>query len=60
MVFRLLYASINEEVVHGIPGPRKLKSGDIISIDMGAVVNGYYGDAAVTIPVGEVTPRYKD
>ncbi|MGI6488470.1 MAG: type I methionyl aminopeptidase [Syntrophomonadaceae bacterium] len=50
-------ASINEEVVHGIPGPRKLKSGDIISIDMGAVVNGYYGDAAVTIPVGEVTPE---
>ncbi|MHB1419578.1 MAG: type I methionyl aminopeptidase [Bacillota bacterium] len=48
-------ASINEEVVHGIPGLRKLKNGDIISIDIGAVINGYYGDAAVTLPVGEVT-----
>ncbi|MHB1127433.1 MAG: type I methionyl aminopeptidase [Bacillota bacterium] len=47
-------ASINEEVVHGIPGLRQLKNGDIISIDIGAVINGYYGDAAVTLPVGEV------
>ena len=47
-------ASINEEVVHGIPGLTKLKSGDIISIDVGAVKDGYYGDAAVTLPVGEV------
>jgi len=46
--------SINEEVVHGIPSLRKLKSGDIISIDVGAEKNGYCGDAAVTLPVGEV------
>jgi len=48
-------ASINEEVVHGIPSLRPLKSGDIISIDIGAVINGYYGDAAVTLPVGEIS-----
>lgn len=47
-------ASVNEEVVHGIPGLRKLKSGDNVSIDIGAVINGYYGDAAITVPVGEV------
>ena len=47
-------ASVNEEVVHGIPGSRKLKDGDIISIDVGAGINGYYGDSAVTVPVGEV------
>lgn len=46
--------SVNEEVVHGIPGLRKLVNGDIISIDIGAMVNGYHGDAAVTLPVGEV------
>jgi methionyl aminopeptidase len=46
--------SINEEVVHGIPGLRQLKFGDIISIDIGAAINGYVGDAAVTLPVGEV------
>lgn len=48
-------ASINEEVVHGIPGLRDLKSGDIISIDIGAVINGYYGDAATTLPVGTIS-----
>ncbi|MBP2651537.1 MAG: methionine aminopeptidase, type [Firmicutes bacterium] len=47
-------ASINEEVVHGIPGLRKLKSGDNVSIDIGTVINGYNGDAAITVPVGEV------
>ncbi len=47
-----LCASINSEVVHGIPCGRKLKSGDIISLDLGAEVEGYYGDAAVTYPVG--------
>lgn len=46
--------SVNEEVVHGIPGLRKLKNGDNVSIDIGAVINGYYGDAAITVPVGEV------
>jgi len=49
--------SINEEVVHGIPSLRKLKSGDNVSIDIGAIVNGYNGDAAVTLPVGEVDPE---
>lgn len=48
-------ASVNEEVVHGIPGLRKLKDGDIISIDVGAVINGYYGDSALTLPVGSVS-----
>lgn len=47
-------ASINEEVVHGIPGLRKLKNGDNVSIDIGAVINGYNGDAAITVGVGEV------
>ncbi len=50
-------ASINEELVHGIPGLRKLKNGDIISIDIGAVYKGFFGDAAVTLPVGEVSPE---
>lgn len=49
-----LCVSINEEVVHGIPGPRRLKDGDIVSIDVGANLNGYFGDAAITLPVGEV------
>ena len=48
-------ASVNEEVVHGIPGLRALKTGDIISIDIGAVINGYYGDAAQTLPVGTIS-----
>jgi methionyl aminopeptidase len=47
--------SINEEVVHGIPGSRTLKEGDIVSIDIGAVVDGFYGDMARTYPVGEVS-----
>jgi methionyl aminopeptidase len=48
--------SINEQVVHGIPSSRPLVTGDIVSIDMGAVLEGYYGDCAVTVPVGETTP----
>jgi methionyl aminopeptidase len=50
-------ASVNEEVVHGIPSPRALIEGDIISIDMGAKLDGFYGDSAVTVPVGQVTPE---
>ncbi|EGO65330.1 type I methionyl aminopeptidase [Acetonema longum] len=46
--------SVNEQVVHGIPGLRKLKNGDTVSIDIGAVINGYHGDAAITLPVGEI------
>jgi methionyl aminopeptidase len=48
-------ASVNEEVVHGIPGVKTLKDGDIISIDIGTIYNGYYGDAAKTHPVGQVS-----
>jgi methionyl aminopeptidase len=50
-------ASINEQIVHGIPSSRKLAAGDVVSIDMGAILDGYYGDAAVTVPVGEVEER---
>lgn len=46
--------SVNEELVHGIPGPRELQEGDIISIDVGAILDGYHGDAAVTLPVGRI------
>jgi methionyl aminopeptidase len=49
-------ASVNEQVVHGIPSTRALIEGDIISIDMGARLDGFYGDCAVTVPVGEVAP----
>ncbi|MEW6308402.1 MAG: type I methionyl aminopeptidase [Bacillota bacterium] len=48
--------SVNDEVVHGVPGERVLEEGDIISIDIGAYLAGFYGDAAVTLPVGEVGP----
>jgi len=46
--------SVNDEVVHGIPGERKLQEGDIVSVDFGVVLDGYYGDAACTLPVGQV------
>ncbi len=52
-----LCASINEVVVHGIPGKRKLQEGDIIGLDLGAEYEGYYGDAAITLPVGKITPE---
>ncbi len=51
--------SVNEEIVHGIPGPRKLVEGDIISIDTGCRLDGWCGDAAVTLPVGKVSPRVR-
>ncbi len=50
-------ASVNDEVVHGIPGERVLEDGDVISIDCGAIIDGWHGDAAITIPVGEVRPE---
>lgn len=50
-------ASPNEVVVHGIPSQRRLKEGDIISIDVGAEYNGYYGDAAATFPVGKISEQ---
>lgn len=52
-------ASVNDELVHGIPGDRVLKNGDIISIDIGAKYNGYHGDSAWTYPVGEVEEETK-
>jgi methionyl aminopeptidase len=55
-----LCTSINEEIVHGIPSSRQLREGDIISIDFGVLYEGYYGDAAATYPVGEITPKAKN
>ena len=52
-------ASINEEVVHGIPSHRTLRDGDIISIDMGSYINGYHGDCARTYGVGEISEKDK-
>ncbi|MGH3446830.1 MAG: type I methionyl aminopeptidase [Nocardioidaceae bacterium] len=49
--------SVNDEVVHGIPGDRVLAEGDLISIDCGAIVDGWHGDAALTVPVGGVGPE---
>jgi methionyl aminopeptidase len=50
-------ASVNEQVVHGIPSRTKLVEGDLLSIDMGAKLEGFYGDSAVTVPVGRVSPE---
>ena len=52
--------SVNEEVVHGIPGKRKLKDGDIVSCDVGATLNGFVGDAARTFLVGNVDPETQE
>jgi methionyl aminopeptidase len=54
---RSICISVNEEVVHGIPGPRRLKEGDLVSLDFGVKYDGYYGDAALTVGVGEVSPQ---
>ncbi|MGH3546276.1 MAG: type I methionyl aminopeptidase [Mycobacteriales bacterium] len=53
-----LCTSINDEIVHGIPSPtRLLRDGDVVSIDCGAVVDGWYGDSAFTVAVGQISPR---
>ena len=52
-----LCASVNEAVVHGIPSSAPLVDGDIVSLDMGVVLEGYYGDSAITVPVGDVPDR---
>lgn len=52
---KTLCASVNEQVVHGIPSKRRLNEGDIIGLDLGAIVSGFYGDSAVTVPVGSVS-----
>jgi methionyl aminopeptidase len=54
-----LCTSVNDEVVHGIPSDYELKSGDIISVDCGVLMNGFYGDSAFTFEVGEVSPEVK-
>lgn len=51
---RSICVSVNEEVVHGIPGPRCLKAGDVVSLDFGVKYEGFYGDAAITVGVGDV------
>lgn len=55
-----LCVSVNEHVVHGFPSERALKEGDIVSVDCGAVLNGFYGDSAYTFKVGEVTAEIED
>ena len=51
--------SVNEEVIHGIPGPRTLREGDIVSIDVGAFIDGFHGDCAATYPCGQVSDQAK-
>jgi methionyl aminopeptidase len=56
----VLCTSVNDEIVHGLPSDKRvLKSGDIVSIDTGAELNGYFGDSALTVPIGQVTPQIK-
>ena len=52
-----LCVSLNDQVIHGIPGKRRIERGDIVKLDVVAVKDGYYGDAAVTVPVGDVPPE---
>ena len=54
-----LCVSINEEIVHGIPGEQEICEGDIVSLDFGAIVDGFHGDAAVTVGVGNISPQAK-
>jgi methionyl aminopeptidase len=55
-----LCVSINDEVVHGIPGERVLREGDIVSLDFGAIYHGFHGDGAVSVGVGETSPKAKE
>jgi methionyl aminopeptidase len=50
-----LCTSVNDQIVHGIPSDRRLKEGDILSLDLGVVLDGYYGDSAITVPVGKIS-----
>ena len=52
-----LCASVNEQVVHGIPSDRPMQEGDIVSLDMGVVMDGFYGDSAITVGVGRIAPE---
>jgi methionyl aminopeptidase len=49
--------SVDDEAVHGIPGPRRLRAGELVTLDVTAELDGFYADAAVTVPVGAVAPR---
>lgn len=53
----VICSSVNDEIVHGIPGKRVLREGDIVAIDFGAVLDGWHGDSAITVPVGTVAPE---
>jgi methionyl aminopeptidase len=55
-----LCTSVNDVVVHGIPGNRILKNGDIVGLDFGVVYENFYGDSAITVPVGEIAPEIKN
>jgi len=55
-----LCTSVNDEIVHGIPGDRVIREGDVVSIDCGAVVDGWHGDAAITVAVGEIAPEHAE
>jgi methionyl aminopeptidase len=55
-----LCTSVNDVVVHGIPGNRTLKNGDIVGLDFGVVYQNFYGDSAITVPVGEISPEIKN
>jgi methionyl aminopeptidase len=55
-----LCVSVNDEIVHGIPGERVLRQGDIVSLDLGAIFKGFQGDAAVTVGVGEISPEAEE
>ena len=57
---RSICISVNEEIVHGIPGPRRLKAGDVVSLDFGVKYRGYYGDAALTVALGQVSSRARE
>ena len=52
--------SVNDEIIHGIPGPRVLQEGDIVSVDVGAYIGGFHGDCAATFPCGRISPEAQD
>mgnify|MGYP001595905329 CR=1 FL=1 len=52
--------SVNDEIVHGIPGEREIKSGDIVSLDVGAIYKGYQGDAAISIGIDKISPKARE
>ena len=54
---KTICTSVNDEIVHGIPGNRALREGDLVKLDVGAVVDGFHADSAVTIPVGDPSPE---